>query len=265
MRVAWIGLGRIGKQMALQIAATEHKLVGHARDAAKHADLSATGVALTGSLTEAVENADLVCVNVFDEPQLQDALIEGGALAAMRSGAVLVIHSTVGPALVREIAAIRSEIRVLDAPFSGKDSDAAAGRIALMVGGDATDLAEVSPVLGAYANYIQHMGPLGAGATTKLVNNALFGAQMLLAHDALRILLDDGIDQTTALAMLGRSSGASFALDQFEAGVDVLDRLRGIWPYIQKDVTVAREAASRSGLKLGMLDTATQPYLKGAP
>lgn len=251
--------------MALKIAATGHELVGHARDAAKNVDVAAAGAVLTASLTDAVESANLICVNVFDETQLRNALIEGGALAAMRSGAILVIHSKVGPALIREIAAIRSDIRVLDAPFSGKDSDAASGRIALMVGGDESDLEEVSPVLGRYANFIQLMGPLGAGATTKLVNNALFGAQMLLAHDALRVLSDGGIDQDTALLMLGRSSGASFALGQHGGGIDAWDRLQGIWPYIQKDVTVAGDAAEESELDLGMLDTATRPYLKGAP
>jgi 3-hydroxyisobutyrate dehydrogenase-like beta-hydroxyacid dehydrogenase len=252
MNVTWIGLGRVGKQMALRVVAADHKLVGHARDPAKHA-------------TAAVAEAELVCINVFDEAQLRSALIEGGALAEMKAGAVLVIHSTVGPCLIREIAGIRSDIRVLDAPFSGRDSDAVKGQIALMVGGDAVVLDEVSPVLGSYANFIQHMGAIGAGATTKLVNNALFGAQMLLAHDALRILTNDGIDPEIALATLGRSSGASFALQQYGSGIDAGALLMSVWPYIQKDTTLVREAAAQSGLDFGMLDTATRPYLKDAP
>lgn len=265
MKVGWIGLGRIGKQMALRTAAAGHTLTGHARSPEKHGDLAASGVALTTSLVEAVEGADLVCVNVYDETQLRDALIDDGGLMAMKTDAILVIHSTVGPAIIHEIASIRRDIRVLDAQFSGTDRNAAEGTVALMVGGEPHDLEAARPVLESYADYVQHMGPLGAGATTKLVNNALFGAQMLLAHDALRVLKSGGIDQDTALGMIGRSSGQSFAIQQFGFGRDPWERLMAVWPYIQKDVSVARDAAAHSGLDLGMLDIATRPYLKATP
>lgn len=262
MRVAWIGMGRIGKQMALRVAAAGHDIVGHARTPGKHADLVAAGGRVTVSLAEAVGGAELVCVNVYDEEQLRDALLAGGGLAAMASGAALAIHSTVGPALIHEIAGTRHDIRLLDAPFSGTDANAAAGTIALMVGGDAADLAAVRPVLASYADHIDHMGPTGAGAMTKLVNNALFGAQMLLARDALRVLAASGIDEAVAVRTLRHASAGSFALGQFGNGIDAERRMAGIWPYIEKDVGVARDAAAQSGFDLGMLDIATRPFIR---
>lgn len=264
MKVAWIGMGRIGKQMALRVAASGHAIVGHARNPAKHHDLVAAGGRVTPSLPGAVADAAIVCVNVYDEPQLRDALFASGGLGAMASGAALVIHSTVGPALIHEIAAARNDIRLLDAPFSGTDANAAAGTIALMVGGKPSDLAMVQDVLATYADHIDLMGPTGAGAITKLVNNALFGAQMLLARDALRVLAANGIDEPVAVRTLGHASGGSFALGQFGGGVDAERRMAGIWPYIEKDVGVARAAAAQSGFDLGMLDIATRPFIRDA-
>ncbi|MEN9717124.1 MAG: hypothetical protein RIQ99_2 [Pseudomonadota bacterium] len=261
MKVAWIGMGRIGKAMALRVLAAGHDLVGHARTPETQREIEAAGGRLTGLLGEAVADAEVVCVNVYDEIQLRDALLTGGALAAMRSGAVLVIHSTVGPAIIRELAQARGDIKVIDAPFSGTDKSAAGGTIALMVGGDGAALKEARPVLACYANFIEHVGPLGAGALIKLVNNALFGAQMLLAHDAIRILSEGGIDQQCAVTSLGRSSGGSFALQQFAQGGDADARLTGVWPYMQKDVAAARTALADLRIDLGLLDITTRRFI----
>lgn len=261
MKVAWIGMGRIGKAMALRVLAAGHDLTGHARTPEKHREVEAAGGRLTTSFSDALADAWVVCVNVYDEVQLRDAMFTGGALGAMRSGAVLVIHSTVGPAIVRELAEARGDIHVIDAPFSGTDKSAANGTIALMVGGDGAALEVARPVLACYANFIEHVGPLGAGALMKLVNNALFGAQMLLAHDAIRILTEGGIDQQCAVNALSRSSGGSFALQQYASVGDAGARLAGIWPYMQKDVAAARVALADLGIDLGLLDITTRRFI----
>ena len=97
-----------------------------------------------------------------------------------------------------------------------------------MAGGDAAVLDGAREVLASYANYIQRVGPRGTRAMMKLVNNALFGAQMLLAHDAIRILAEGGIDMECAVATLGRSSGGSFALQQFASCSSTDQRLTDI-------------------------------------
>ncbi len=262
MKVAWIGMGRIGKHMARRVMGAGHDLTGHARTPEKHRDIEAAGARITASIRDAVAGAGVVCVNVYDEAQLREALFADGALAAMAPGAILVIHSTMGPAVIRELAQARGDIRVLDAPFSGIDRNAAEGTITLMVGGDAACLEEARPVLAAYANSITHVGPLGAGCLLKLVNNALFGAQLLLAHDAMRIVTEGGIDAETAVATIGRSSGNSFAVQLFGSGAGADQVLAAAWPYIQKDVTIARDIAARMGLDLGLLEVATQKFIE---
>ena len=140
MKVAWIGLGRIGTPMALQVLRAGHELTGHARSPEKARDVAVAGGRITPSLTAAMAGADLVCVNVYAEAQLRDAMLAGGALTAMTAGATLVIHSTVGPSVIRELAASRPDIHVLDAAFSGTAENAAEGTITLMVGGSAAAL-----------------------------------------------------------------------------------------------------------------------------
>lgn len=264
MKVAWIGMGRIGKQMALRVLAGGHALVGHARDPSRHGEIAAAGGVLKESAAEAVAQAEIVCVNVYDEEQLRNVMFDHGALAAMASRARLVIHSTVGPTLIRQLARSRDDIAVVDAAFSGTDRDAANGTIALMAGGEAGALEGCRPVLETYANFIRLLGPVGSGMTAKLVNNALFGAQMLLAHDALRVLTGSGIDKDLAVETLSRSSGGSFAMGLFGPGVDPDERMAGIGPYMTKDVAAARAAATEAGIDLGMLDIGTRPFIGSA-
>ncbi|MET0371767.1 MAG: NAD(P)-dependent oxidoreductase [Sphingobium sp.] len=263
MKVAWIGLGRIGKPMAMRVLGAGHALNGHARTPDKHRDLEQAGGHLTASPVDAVADADVVCVNVYSEPQLRAALVESGAIAAMAPGAVVAIHSTVGPAAIAELAAIRSDVAILDAAFSGTDASAAAGTIALMVGGTEAALDKARPVLSAYADFIAHVGPSGAGMTMKLVNNALFGAQMQLAYDALRILVGSGIDKDVAVATLARSSGGSFALGRFGGAGSPEAVMEGVRPYMEKDVEHARIAAREADFDLGMLEIATRPFVTG--
>jgi 3-hydroxyisobutyrate dehydrogenase-like beta-hydroxyacid dehydrogenase len=264
MRVAWIGLGRVGKPMALRVLHAGHELTGHARTPDKAKEIAAVGGRVVAELSTSVADAEIVCVNVYSEPQLEDALITGGALATMSAGAILVIHSTVGPAIIHDLTKLRPDIDILDAAFSGTDRNAEEGTITLMVGGDATALERARPVLSTYASVIHHVGPSGAGLTIKLVNNALFGAHMLLARDSLQILESVGISKDVAVSTLNHSSGGSFAVAQFE-NADIDARMAGIWPYMQKDVAAAREAAKQMGFDLGMLDIATRPFITQEP
>lgn len=261
MKVGWIGLGRVGQAMALKALEGGHSLTGHARTPAKAAATAAAGGRVTTSLAEAVSGAELVCVNVYSQDQLRDALITGGALAAMTPGAVLAIHSTVGPDLVRELAAMRSDIEVIDAAFSGTDRDAAAGRIALIIGGSAAALEIARPVLSTYADYIALLGPVGSGMLLKLVNNAMFGAQMQIAYEAVKIFEASGLDRKLAIATVARSSGGSFAVGLFghEMGPD--ERLHGIRPYMEKDVTIAISALRALGLDPGTIALAAQSFV----
>ncbi|MDB5715159.1 MAG: beta-hydroxyacid dehydrogenase, 3-hydroxyisobutyrate dehydrogenase [Sphingomonadales bacterium] len=261
MKVAWIGMGRVGTRMALRVLHAGYDLTGHARTVGKYAEIAAAGGRLEPSLAAVVSDAEIVCVNVYSEAQLRDAMFDGGALAAMRSGSILVVHSTIEPAILGELARSRTDIAVLDAPFSGTDEDADAGKITLMVGGDAAALAIAKPVLSTYADFIVHIGPPGTGIMLKLINNVLFGANILLASDALGILTSQGVDREVAIQAMARSSSGSFALDRLRGPNTPDEIVKAVWPYMAKDVAAARTAASDMGFDLGRLGAATMPYL----
>jgi 3-hydroxyisobutyrate dehydrogenase-like beta-hydroxyacid dehydrogenase len=259
MKVAWIGMGQIGHPMALRVLAGGHELVGHTRRPGDYADVAEAGGRLTSDVREAVAGAEVVCVNLFSEEQLRQVLLSDGGLAAMAPGAVLAMHTTMSPKGMRALADARSEVAMIDAAFSGTAQDAANGRIALMVGGEAAALHRAEPVLSTYADYIAPVGALGSGMTIKLLNNMLFAAQMGLAYDALTAAQVSGIALDDAVKVIARSSGGSFATGLFAGASDLDGVMRGISRYVEKDVAVARQAAGDVGL--GGLRAATERFV----
>ena len=81
MRIGWIGLGRVGKQMALRALADGHTLTGHSRRFEHHAEIESAGGQLTASLDDAVRHAEMVCVNVFSEDQPSEGCERSGGLS----------------------------------------------------------------------------------------------------------------------------------------------------------------------------------------
>jgi len=150
-------------------------------------------------------------------------------------------------------AGARRNVRVLDAALSGGPHDVAAGTLTLWVGGDTAVVEQMRPLLTAYASPIMFVGPLGNGQRVKLVNNALFVAQVGLALDAVRLAESLGIDAPTIVAALQHGSGQSRALSVVarSGSVDaVAERLSDL---MHKDVRVVREVAQSAGVDLGIL------------
>lgn len=258
MKVAWIGLGSMGKPMALTVLAAGHALTGYVRRPEEHDAIRAVGGIVTADVRAAVADADIVCVNLFSEAQVREVVKDSGALAAMRGGAILAIHSTVSPPFMHEVAGWRSDLDILDAGFSGGPDDAAAGRLTLMVGGDAAVLEQARAVFACYADSIAHAGPLGSGMTLKVINNLMFGAHVAIARDALRLVAAAGLDMDVAVATLLRGSAGSTALSIVTSGGDPQAVVNGIGHYLRKDVPIARRGAA--GLDLGVLDAATREF-----
>ena len=104
-------------------------------------------------------------------------------------------------------------MQVVDAPVSGGPHNAAAGALTLFVGGADDAVAAVRPVVSCYGDPILHVGPLGAGQKVKLVNNALFAAQIGLLSDAVGLGARLGVPESALLAALPHGSAASRVLD----------------------------------------------------
>jgi 3-hydroxyisobutyrate dehydrogenase-like beta-hydroxyacid dehydrogenase len=256
MKIGFIGAGRMGRPILDQLASGGHAVRVLARSEERKADAARDGLASGESVARTVRDAGVVFVVVLDDQQVRAVCLgRDGALAAMPLGSTLVIHTTCNPETVRAIAVeggMRG-IRLLDAALSGGPLDIAAGSLTLWVGGDEMVLDEVRPLLELYSSPIRHVGPVGNGQLTKLVNNALFVAQVGLAVDAVRVAGCLGIDSTEILAAVQDGSGASRALSivaQLATPERIGDALGDL---MLKDVTVVRDVAARMGTDLGLI------------
>ena len=260
--VGFIGLGKIGTQMAARILQAGHELTGHSRQSGKDG-LRALGAAITPSLIETTQAVDVLCICAFDDQQIREALLESGALAATSPGCVIVIHSTASPDLMCELDKAAPEgVSVLDAAFSGTAENVQQGQLVLMAGGMDRALDTARPVLSSYAKQIFHVGEVGAGQRVKLLNNLMFACHANLAAELLRVSEGFGLDRKKVVAVLEKSSGRSFALDRLGGADDPDAMLAAIGHYMKKDVSLAISEADQLGLDLNVLKSAAHSFLR---
>ena len=246
--------------MALAVARAGHSVRGYARRPSELAEVERAGIPVTDDVLGTAADAEIACVTLFSEAQVREVVIERGVLATLPTGSILILHSTVSPDFAQEIAALRDDIDVLDAGFSGGPVEAAGGQLTLMLGGDAQALERSRPVLSSYGDHIAHLGPVGAGMTLKVINNLMFAANIAIARDALRLVDRKGLDLGAAVETLGRGSAGSTALRLLGRGGQPEATLDAIRHYLEKDVAIAREGAR--GMPLGALDGATSEFVK---
>ncbi|OBH99086.1 NAD(P)-dependent oxidoreductase [Mycobacterium sp. E2733] len=254
MRVGFIGLGSQGAPMARRIVEGGYETTLWARRPATLEPFADTKAKVAESTAELAAVSDLVCLCVVGDADIDDiAGGERGLLAAMEPGGVIAVHSTVHPNTCRELAkkAAAKGISVIDAPVSGGGLAAREGRLLVMVGGDADVVERCRPVFATYADPIVHLGELGSGQTTKLLNNLMFTAHLATAATALSLASSLGVDPDRLTEVVSRSSGNSFALNAL-GGIGGLDRLAGVaGTLLQKDVRLVVDLADRAGASGG--------------
>ncbi|OBF94259.1 6-phosphogluconate dehydrogenase [Mycobacterium sp. 852014-52450_SCH5900713] len=260
MRVGFIGLGSQGGPMARRIIEAGYETTLWARRPATLEPFTDTEAKIAESPADLAAASDLVCLCVVGDADI-DEIASGarGLLAAMEPGGVIAVHSTVHPNTCRELADkdAAKGISVIDAPVSGGGPAASEGRLLVMVGGDADVVERCRPVFATYADPIVHLGELGSGQTTKLLNNLMFTAHLATAATALSLAGALGVDPDRLAEVVSRSSGNSFALNAL-GGIGGLDRLAGVaGTLLQKDVRLVVDLAERAGVSGGaVLDAA---------
>jgi 3-hydroxyisobutyrate dehydrogenase len=205
--------------------------------------------------------SDVVGVCVTDGAAVREvSLGAGGVLAGMAAGSVLAIHSTIGIDDCEEIAhaAATRGVSVIDAPVSGGGAVAAAGALTVYVGGAGDALARARPLLETYGNPVLHMGALGAGLRTKLLNNALNAAHFALAHDAMEIGVAAGLDADALGEALRQGSGRSFALEVFVAMKSFDVFADHVGPIMSKDIGLFAQTTRDSGDRETLLRSANR-------
>jgi len=255
-RVGFIGAGRIGGPMVARLADTGHDVRALVRNAETRSTVQALGAEPVSTLDEVADGAEAVVICVFTDEQVQQICLESDLLPAMKPGTVLVVHTTGSPATAEAIAARadRYFIEVVDAPISGGPHEVAAGQVTLFVGGGDEAVAQIGPVLASYGGPVLHVGPTGAGQRVKLINNALFAAQIGLVAEAIELGSRLGIPESTLLKALPHGSGTSSALSKIAAAGSAATFINAVGDFIGKDVAVIRETVAELGSDMGLLD-----------
>lgn len=217
--IGFIGVGLMGHGLAKNIAQS-----GYALTFLEHPgnqpveDLYAVGARSNPSIAEIAGNSDVVVMCVTGSQQVQEIVCgEGGLLTAIgrnKTDQIIIDCSTVEPHVTKDIAAkiTAAGAQFLDAPLTRTPKEAEQGSANVMAGGDADVLARARPILNTFAENIYHAGPVGAGATLKLLHNFISLGNCVLLAEAVVSARRSEVDIDTFLEVLASGGGDSTAL-----------------------------------------------------
>jgi len=256
MKVGFIGLGLMGRPMALHLARAGHELHLWARRPASLEPFAAVNARLHVSAAEVAKQARIVFTMVADAPDVvQVTLGEGGIVegAAAHADPIVVDMSTIPPTAARDIGKRLAAhgIGFLDAPVSGGETGAIKATLTIMAGGTAEAFEQVRPLFEKMGGKITRVGEQGAGQVAKACNQILTGVGVAAVAEALNLARASGVDPAKVReALLGGSAYSSILENH---GQRMLDRnfKPGFKAWMhQKDLRIIMEEAHRMGLML---------------
>jgi 3-hydroxyisobutyrate dehydrogenase-like beta-hydroxyacid dehydrogenase len=238
--------------MARRIAEAGYPLTLWARRPQTLEAFADTAAKSASTPAELAAASDIIGLCVRDDDDIREVTSgDDGVLAGVAPGAIIAVHSTVHPDTVRELSALAAQkgAFVVDAPVSGGQPAASVGRLLVMVGGEEGHVERARPVFSTYGDPVVHLGPLGAGQITKLLNNTLFTAHLAAGASLLQLGRDLAVDPARLAQVLGHGSGESFALARVCDAGGTLDRIAGhAGPLLAKDVRLTVAVAEAAGL-----------------
>lgn len=262
--VGFIGLGLMGAGFCKRLLATGQRVVGYDLDPARRAEAAALGVTLAASPAEVAERANPVCIAVTTSKAVQAVVSgEAGILSAKLNPGVLVIDfSTTEIGVTKALAAALAErgIGFVDAPVSGGPPAAEAGTLAIMAGGPPEAIEAARPLVERFGLFT-HMGAVGAGQATKLVNQALCLANYCVVAEGLRLAEAYGVDASKIPAALAPGLGNSAVLQAMLPRMVAQDFApKGYARQVLKDLEMLMEAGREHHLAMPMVAQATTLY-----
>jgi 3-hydroxyisobutyrate dehydrogenase-like beta-hydroxyacid dehydrogenase len=217
-KVGFIGLGALGKLIAINEAKAEFDLMVYDLREEPMRELAALGAKVARSARELAEHGDIIQIVVQTDQQVEAVMFgEEGVLAGARPGSVIAIHSTVHPNTIRKVAAAAraKDVGLIDAEVSGGNRGAEARTMSFMVGGDEACLEQCRPVFTASGTNIFHMGPLGSGATTKLVHQIIAIGTMMSVAEGMLLAQAAGLDPHAVEQVVRVSDARSHMADSW--------------------------------------------------
>jgi len=197
-KLGYLGLGMMGFPMTRRLVSAGYDVTVWNRSSGKAAALVAAGARLAPQPRDVAATASILFTCLTDAAAVEEVVFGPDGLAtATGSGKLVVDFSSIHPDAARAIAArlkLANGMGWIDAPVSGGTIGAEEGTLAVMAGGDAADIERARPYVLAMARRFTHMGPTGAGQTTKLCNQVIVGCAMAVLAEATRLAVNAGID-----------------------------------------------------------------------
>ncbi|WP_125614986.1 NAD(P)-dependent oxidoreductase [Specibacter cremeus] len=266
--IGFAGLGLMGAPMAANLLAAGWTVTGWNRSATALDEFAALGgTAVTD--TAGLAGADVVIFMLPDLPVIVDAagpLFQAWRADPPRPGTVVVVMSSVSPQRIHDFAALVAETSagrasVVDAPVSGGTVGAAAGTLAIMVGGDRPDVDRVVPLLEDMGTTVRRMGPLGAGSLAKACNQLLVGTTTAALAEAAELAERAGLDVGALFDVLGGGLAASRVLEVVGPRLLAKDYTpTGPAKFMLKDLGFVCESARAVGAAVPMAEAGNVLY-----
>lgn len=270
-RIAFIGLGNMGGPMAINLRKAGHTVSAFDLSVDALAKVQSQGVEVAASAQSAAQGAQVV-ISMLPASRHVEALYlgEGGLLAQLAPGALVIDCSTIAPASAQKVAAEAQArgLAMIDAPVSGGVAGATAGTLTFIVGGDAAALERARPLLQAMGKNIFHMGDAGAGQVAKLCNNMALGVIMAVTGEAIALGVAHGLDPKALSQMMAVSTSRSWATEVCNPWPGVLENAPASRGYsggfgndlMLKDLGLAAEAAMGIGASIPLGEMARNLY-----
>ena len=252
--IGFIGLGTMGRPMALNLIKAGYKLRVFNRTMSKSEELIALGAHACESCEEAARGSSIVITMLSDSPVVKEAVLgETGALKGCSAGTVIVDMSTIAPSVAADIAkqCKSASVDFIDAPVSGGESGAIAGTLSVMVGGSEEALESVREVLNVLSSKITYMGESGKGQAAKLCNQVICGLNILATCEGLALGTSLGLDPSILLDAICGGAAGSWMLSNLAPKMVDNDWAPGFTIALQqKDLRLALESAAEKRLPL---------------
>lgn len=262
MNLGFIGLGAMGRPMALHLLKAGHALHVFARAPDRAVPLVVAGATLAASPVAVARAAAVLFLNVSDDAAVEAVLFgPDGAAAGLAAGSVVVDMGTTSPAATRAFAARLADASVawLDAPVSGGEAGAKAATLSIMVGGDEAVFARVLPLFQVLGGNIVHVGETGAGQVAKACNQIAVSATLLGVAEALTFARKQGVDPAKTRAALLGGSAYSRILEMHGQRMLTRDFAPGFRARLhQKDLGIVLNEAREKNLALPATAAAAQ-------
>jgi 3-hydroxyisobutyrate dehydrogenase-like beta-hydroxyacid dehydrogenase len=249
LKIGFVGLGDQGAPMAEAISDAGFELHVWARRAQSFDAISRVKYLRHDSLKSLAVLVDVLSLCLCDDEDIWNLIRQHRLIEALRSGSVVVNHSTGDPTENEHIGAFLAEsgIKYLDAPVSGGRPGAVARTLTTLVGGDANDFARCREVFETFSRKVAHMGDVGSGQLTKLLNNAMTMANLKNAVDVFGLAKNLGINIPRLYDVITVSSGSSAILQSVGRQINSKNAVH-IQGLMRKDIEHFADAMRARGL-----------------